>query len=81
CDDLGRNPFSDPNIDVSCRYDKFTVKELVCNNGLDDDNDNKIDIEDEDCNDNLLINNLGKDENYEIVIKSSDPFGITVIAK
>jgi len=68
----------DPNVELNCAANKFTVKEQVCNNGLDDDKDGKTDRYDEDCGAGSIYN-VDITSAYEVIIKSADPKKITVI--
>lgn len=70
CSDLTRNPIIDPTVQVSCTNNIFTVREIACNNGLDDDYDTEVDLYDADCG-MSQISNLGNDYYYSIRLRSN----------
>ena len=82
CSDFSRNPIIEPDVEVSCLSSTtklFIVKELNCNNNLDDDNDGVIDRRDTDCGASLGYT-LNKENWYEIVIKSRNQLKVNIDA-
>jgi len=87
CNQFNADPIIDPNVEISCgpaeivdnvfRGFGFLVKELVCNNNLDDDNDNRLDCADSDCLDRRTfeMRNTGT---FEVTLKNTDCEGSTI---
>ena len=78
CNDLTNQPILDPAIEVRCQGGYFFVKEVLCTNALDDDNDGKIDRHDTDCGAGSIYP-LNLNDFYEVVVKSTDAKKISVI--
>lgn len=80
CDDLGLTPILNPMIQITCSaYTTtgiITLKEMICNNGIDDDNDGTVDRADTDCTGTMSYT-LNESRN-EVTIKRIDDFGITI---
>ncbi len=90
CVDLAVSPILDLNVDIDCvgatpATSTITIKEMNCNNGLDDDNDKLTDEEDNkgtipDCLGNKLFDFFG-DPWYEVRLEDDDSFRVTLRKK
>ncbi len=75
------NPFSAPGANVTCNGAAFSVKELICNNNDDDDNDGRVDCDDRtQCSSNIS-SILNENNLYEVILKKGDCFTTNIMVR